>query len=238
MNAVGCYRRLPTVLSGDAAVSRVPGLAVLVLCLILTGAVRASAQTPASTILDAMTIPIQNDPPKTITSSMTGSSHTGLQVNASGVPAYTQDFNALDKALDTSDKLIAYMDLNFSYQKSENTPRPIQTPQQTNSLKGGECGDFAAFSSKILVDHGFADVQEINYMLSPGKGHVVTLFKENGADWIISNGVKFGPVMDQASLRQVLGQAVGVDPKTISSELRYLAPNFQGALDFPYVAPK
>jgi len=86
------------------------------------------------------------------------------------------------------------MDQNFTYLTSRKT-LDFYSPSQTNGAKSGMCADFAAFSAFFLHNDGYtANILHYTYGDPQTDSHYVTLYEDQGADYIVSNGSKVGPV--------------------------------------------
>ncbi len=93
------------------------------------------------------------------------------------------EFNEIVKSLDTPQKLSDFMKKYFSIE--ERGGCNAYEPRQFFELRRGDCKDYSAFSSLVLMRHGY-NAQMLCFDLYSSEGvksggHVVTVFKEDGS---------------------------------------------------------
>jgi len=133
-----------------------------------------------------------------------------------GTPAYTTDFNALKSQLTTPGKIVSYIDQNFTWAIPANTNSGVMSPSQLNAAKVGMCSDMAAFDAFFLNNAGYAtNILHFTWGSDPvNQSHWVTMFADQGTDWLISNGSLVGPVTGPDSLTSTLA---GLENTSVSS---------------------
>jgi len=135
-----------------------------------------------------------------------------------GTPAYSTDINLLKSELKTPGQIISYIDQNFTWAMNT-TNRQVYSPQQMDSNKVGMCADLAAFDAFFLNNAGYtANILHYTYVDGTGAtdSHYVTLFEDNGTDWVMSNGSVIGPVTGADNLKSTLGNLWGPYAASIS----------------------
>lgn len=110
----------------------------------------------------------------------------------STAPAYTTDSSVLQSELNTPETTIAYMNSYFTYSNHDgSTP---YDPATFNSLRSGDCKDYATFFGWALEDDGW-EVHTIDYQYGSSSGHVISLFQGSDGKWYAqSNSTMVGPI--------------------------------------------
>ena len=136
-----------------------------------------------------------------------------------GIENFPSNFSKLVEFLDTPEKLSKFMESYFHYKYHSGCL--AYSPEEFFELRGGDCKDYAVFSSYILNKHGY-NAKMLAFRFSKnGKtdGHVITVFTtENGKLQYISFAKIYG---DFSSIDEILEkekQRIGFD-KMISYRL-------------------
>jgi hypothetical protein len=172
-------------------------------------------------------IPVQPSPSGAHAGAITAPG--ALNVGSSPIP-YTTNWEELEKNLTTPDKIIAYMDANFSYSFHQGfTP---YSPQTFNANKAGDCKDFATFAGALLTDHGYTNniVAYAYDKHNPTAYHITNLYLEGGSDYLVSNGGKYGPIQNMDDLKSF---ALKVLPEAANqaANITYFPQGYQGSFD-------
>lgn len=86
------------------------------------------------------------------------------------------DFEATVQALDTPEKLFAWMNRNLYY-RSDIGVDFWNSPEKTFRDGGGDCDDFARLSAYILSKHGYS-AKLLGIQPERGEWHMTCLFRE------------------------------------------------------------
>ncbi|WP_156955735.1 hypothetical protein [Solidesulfovibrio alcoholivorans] len=159
---------------------------------------------------------------------------TSSHAHADTIP-YNSDYNAIKEQLSTPQAAAAYMAAYFTYDTNRPGYMPY-SPATLNTLKTGDCKDYATFFASILVSHGYAIKKyAFRYNTSNNYGHIVTLFTDtDGKQYVASNHGNaqeiFGPVtsLDEAGSFLLAG---GVLPSgSVADDWLEYPPEFTGYL--------
>lgn len=112
--------------------------------------------------------------------------------NTTTAPEYTTDSSLLQSELNTPEVTLSYMNSNFSYSNHDgSTP---YDPATFNSLRTGDCKDYATFFGWALADDGW-EVHTIDYQYGSSSGHVISLYQGSDGQWYAqSNSSSIGPI--------------------------------------------